>query len=80
LIMHQWAGLGEYGTIDVYCDPSKSISDSFGYGVGATLSVGIAGTGSVVRTDTTAIPLGSVGSGGADGNGKGGVNGFLSCF
>lgn len=77
---HQWTGLGEYGTIDVHRDPSKSISDSSGYGVGATLGVDIAGTGSVVRTDTTAIPLGSVGSGGAGGNGKGGVNGLLSCF
>lgn len=61
------AGLGPYGSIDIFHDPSKPTSDSSGYGGGVTVGAGIAGSGSVTRTDTVVIPLGSA----AAGNGSG---------
>ncbi|MBB5441919.1 MULTISPECIES: filamentous hemagglutinin N-terminal domain-containing protein [unclassified Paraburkholderia] len=50
-------GLGPYGAIDVYQDPSKSPLNPFSYGGGFTIGVGVGGGGSVTRPSTTVHPF-----------------------
>ena len=53
------AGAGPYGSIDIFQDPSKSATSPSSYGGGFTVGIGIGGSGSVTRTDTSIYPLGN---------------------
>lgn len=53
-------GAGAYGSIDVFQDPSKSFTNPNSWGGGLSIGLGIGGSGTVVKTNTTVNPIGTV--------------------